>query len=175
MEAPRAIARRLVGASVVAFASTATALILWRQRRGDAYADNNHKGLGDSPRSLDLTAVPSTPSPAVFMDRFSKNKTGFDYAEFNDGNIDLKDPSFYAKRDDVIGTMVTGSSQRLANVESRSNHQPTNGIEYVEHDTSFDFYDDSSISDVSAHLLGARGSIKKDTNEAEIPLWWYNN
>jgi hypothetical protein len=160
----------IVGASIVAFASTAAALILWRQRRGDAYADDDHKGPGDSPRSLDPTAVPSTPSPAVFMDRFSKNKTKFDYAEFDDGNVDVEDPSFYADRDDVIGPTANGNGQRLANVGSRSNHQPTNDIEYAERETSFDFYDDSSVSDVSAHLLGARGSIKKDTNEAESLL-----
>ena len=160
----------IVGASVVAFASTAAALILWRQRRGDAYADDDHKGPGDSPRSLDPTAVPSTPSPAVFMDRFSKNKTKFDYAEFDDGNVDVEDPSFYAEGDDVNGPAANGNGQGLANVGSRSNHQPTNDIEYAERDTSFDFYDDSSVSDVSAHLLGARGSIKKDTNEAESLL-----
>ena len=162
----------IAGASAVAFASTAAALLLWRQRRGDAYVDDGHKKPEDSPRSLDPTAVPSTPSPAVFMDRFNKKKTQFNYAEFEDGNVDVEEPSFCAEGDAVI------SPRTNSNGRSGSNRHPTNDIEYAERDTSFDFYDDSSVSDVSAHLLGARGSIRKnDTNlsEAEsvllVQLW----
>jgi hypothetical protein len=155
----------IAGASVVALASTSAALLLWRQRRGDAYVDDDAhmKTMGDSPRSLDPTDVPSTPSPAIFMDRFSKNKTNFDYAELEDDNVNVKDPSFYAERDVVIGPPTNGDECRLANASSMSNkHQPTDDIEYAKRGASFDYHDDSSMSDVSAHLLGAKGSIRKN-------------
>ena len=125
----------IAGASAVAFASTVAALLLWRQRRGDAYVDDGHKKPEDSPRSLDPTAVPSTPSPAVFMDRFNKKKTQFNYAEFEDGNVDVEEPSFCAEGDAVI------SPRTNSNGRSGSNRHPTNDIEYAERDTSFDFYD----------------------------------
>jgi hypothetical protein len=148
----------IAGASLVALASVSAAFLLWRQRRGDVCAgEDGHKG--DSPRSHDPTTLPSTPSPAAFMDRFGKNETQFDYAEFGDNNVDVKDPSFYDAEGDLIDPPIDGDKR--GHVGSVPNyHQPTDDIEYG-HDVSFDLNDDSSVSDVSAHLLGARGSIMR--------------
>ena len=65
----------IAGASVVVFASTAAALLLYRQRHGhDSDHGGSRKRGGDSPRSLAETDAPSTPSPNVFIDRFRKKK-----------------------------------------------------------------------------------------------------
>jgi hypothetical protein len=149
----------IAGSSVIAFASMAAALLLWKQRRGDGnVGDGNSrkKPLGDSPRSLDTpTTVPGTPSPTnIFMDRFNMKKTKFDYAEFMDE--DVEDPSIYATNRIDDDAIVMNPSTNVECQQFTTNNvvglKPTLNIEYTERGGNAS---DSSVSDVSAHLLGA--------------------
>ena len=170
----------IAGSSVIAFVSIAAALLLWKQRRGDAHVgDGNSRkkpslvAAGDSPRSLDSTTVPNTPSPtSVFMDRFSMKKTKFDYAEF-EGEEDVEDPSIYATDqidDDIVmnpSTIVECQQFTTNNVVGlKPDYQPTLNIEYAERGGNAS---DSSVSDVSAHLLGA-SRMRNDSGAESLLL-----
>ena len=147
----------IAGASAICLASSAAAILLWRQRRsGDYYSDDNDPtskaNNNDSPRSFGEVTVPSTPSPTGFiMDRF-KNKKRFDYAEFDEdvGMVDAENPST-SNADGGISPMTT-----LIDNTHVHEQQPTNNIKFPECQNNS--FDDSSVSDVSAHVLGARGS-----------------
>ena len=148
----------IAGASAICLASSAAAILLWRQRRsGDYYSDDNDPtskaNNNDSPRSFGEATVPSTPSPTGFiMDRF-KNKKRFDYAEFDEdvGMVDAENPST-SNADGGIIPMTT-----LIDNTHVHEQQPTNNIKFPECQNNISF-DDSSVSDVSAHVLGARSS-----------------
>ncbi|KAL7537820.1 hypothetical protein ACHAXR_011978, partial [Thalassiosira sp. AJA248-18] len=179
----------IAGASVLVFASSAAAFILWRQRRGGeglpGIGGAHHKKPGDNldtPRSQET--VPTTPSPNVFMDRF-KNKKKFDYAEFEDDDIDVEQ-DYQHSIDSVCGAVISplitttnnnnndfvtkprNTNSRLSAV---MNHQPTNDIKFSSQYPNISF-DDSSVSDVSAHILGAKGTLKvvdANTTNADDP------
>lgn len=155
----------IAGASIIVFASSAAALLLWKQQHREEDPAGAHKKPNDSPRSLNDATVPPTPSPTVFMDRF-KNKKKFDYAEFED-DIDAEDPSSYGSPcdDAVISPLTVDNRVKLSadTIKTRTrpsvNHQPANDIKFSQfQNVSFD---DSSVSDVSAHVLGAKGTLKK--------------
>lgn len=166
----------IAGASVIAFASMAAALLLWKQRRGDTHVNDGNSrknpsfGAGDSPRSLDSTTViPGTPSPTcVFMDRFNmKKKNKFDYAEFEDE--DVEDPSIYAT-DRIDYAIVMNPSTNVECQQFTTNTavelKPTLNIEYTERGGNAS---DSSVSDVSAHLLGA-SRMRNDSGAESLLL-----
>jgi len=159
----------IAGASVLVFASSAAALLLWKQRHTEDPAGARKKP-GDSPRSLTDATVPSTPSPTVFMERFKTKKKKFDYAEFED-DVDAEDPSSTGSPCDAAISPLSDKdfAARTAptkTTRSSVNHQPANDIKFSHlQNVSFD---DSSVSDVSAHLLGAKGSLKKvDPNASQ--------
>lgn len=169
----------IASASAIAVASMAAALLLWKQRRGDTtyVNDGNSRknpsfGAGDSPRSLDSMTVPGTPSPTnIFMDRFNMKKAKFDYAEFEDE--DVEDPSIYAtdRIDDAIvmniSTNVECQQFTTTNVVGlRPDYQPTLNIEYTERSGNAS---DSSVSDVSAQLLGA-SRMRNDSGTESLLL-----
>lgn len=130
------------GAALLVAATSGAALILMRQRRQQLSEDNVKPNNEDSPRSLEETACASTPTPTNFMNGWKKKK--FDYAEFED------DPDVEAS---------TNSPSIMTPSTSKYLDQPTQDIKFSQFmNTSFD---DSSVSDVSAHLLGAKGTMKK--------------
>lgn len=136
------------GAALLVAATSGAALILLRQRRSENL--DFEKKPNDSPRSAADTA-PNTPSPGMFMDRWKKNR--FDYAEFED-DPDLEDPS----------TVSIGPGSPLQSTSKYLSSPPDNRPQDIKFsqfmNTSFD---DSSVSDVSAHILGAKGVKKADT------------
>lgn len=157
----------IAGASVICLASAAAAILLWRQRHGgDYYTDYDQKKAGDSPRSLSEATAPSTPSPTSFiMDRF-RNKKRFDYAEFEDVGMDAENSS---TNNDVVSRMTI--THNNIHEQPCVRQQPTKNTKLPEcQNISFD---DSSVSDVSAHVLGAKGSHRRVdlyANQAESLL-----
>ena len=175
----------IAGASVVVFASTAAALLLYRQRHGhDSDHGGSRKRGGDSPRSLAETDAPSTPSPNVFMDRF-KNKKKFDYAEFEDDDLveqsspevmsplTATDLNEHAREFSATGgrNAIGVSRSRMPQQQQVVDGSRINDIKFTESQNIS--FDDSSVSDVSAHVLGAKGSLrsnKTDASQAESLL-----
>jgi len=175
----------IAGASVLVFASSAAAFILWKQRHHYGGENNNfrpsQKQSGDndnsSPRSLET--VPSTPSPTVFLDRFKNSKKKkFDYAEFEDED-DERDPlsssSLGSACDAVISPLTTtiDNNRNLiaanTTTSTSSTHNPRSCSRPTIKDIKFSHFqnvsfDDSSVSDVSAHILGAKGTLKNQVN-----------
>ena len=157
----------IAGASILVFASSAAALILWKQRRRLDSHDGGHN-KPDSPRSLET--FPATPSPAVFQNRF-KNKKKFDYAEFDDEDDIEKDGSNDGAACDAVISPLTINKTDFAAANPRmtapvNTRQPTNVKIPQYPNISFD---DSSVSDVSANILGARGALKHvDANTASV-------
>jgi len=136
------------GAALLVAATSGAALILLRQRRCENL--DFEKKPNDSPRSAADTA-PNTPSPGMFIDRWKKSR--FDYAEFED-DPDLEEPS----------TVSIGPDSPLQSTSKYLSSPPDNRPQDIKFsqfmNTSFD---DSSVSDVSAHILGAKGVKKADT------------
>lgn len=132
--------------------------------------NNNNNG---SPRSQET--VPTTPSPNVFMDRF-KNKKKFDYAEFDDDDNDIeKDGSLDLEHNDpVISPLTTNKGDFATTTATIPQFSVMNNTTRQPDDIKFTQYpnisfDDSSVSDVSAHILGAKGTLKHvDANTASV-------
>ena len=168
----------IAGASVVVFASTAAALLLYRQRHGDSDQGGSRKRGGDSPRSLAETDAPSTPSPNVFTNRF-KNKKKFDYAEFEDDDLaeqsspevmsplTATDLNEHAREFSATAggqTAIGVSRSRMPQQQQVVEGSRINDIKFMESQNIS--FDDSSVSDVSAHVLGAKGSLKSNKTDA---------
>lgn len=137
----------IAGAALLFVATASASLIVFRLKHSNQQsADIQGKPTSDeSPRSLEETAVPSTPSPAIFADRWKKKK--FDYSEFHD------DPDI---EDSACAMTPTGMSPTT----SKYLDQPARDIKFSQFmSTSFE---DSSVSDVSGHMLGAKGSMKEN-------------
>ena len=140
------------GAALLVAATSGAALILLRQRRADQNHSDNRKPIADSPRSAADT-VPSTPSPGVFITSWKKKR--FDYAEFED-DPDVEDPSAIS-----VGPASPPPTTAKYFSSTTPNNRP-HDIKFSQFmNTSFD---DSSVSDVSAHIgghiLGAKGMKK---------------
>ncbi|KAL7518417.1 hypothetical protein ACHAWX_003258 [Stephanocyclus meneghinianus] len=146
----------IAGAALLLIASSSAAIIIVRLKQRSQQSEVHDKRSHDaSPRSLEETAAPNTPSPAIFSDRWKKKK--FDYAEFHD------DPDAEDSACDMTPTMTPTTSKYL--------NRPAQDIKFSQFmNTSFD---DSSVSDVSGHLLGAKGTMKngdgpkEDSSQAE--------
>ena len=154
----------IAGASVLVVASSAVALVLWRQRREDAaFWKPRHQHRDLSPRSLET--VPATPSPTAFLGRFRhKHHKTFDYAEFEDPDEEVEppSPSSASARNDVVSHVTTD------NARTTGSGPMIRDVKFVKYshfqNTSFD---DSSVSDVSANIMVAKRTPKKqDTSTA---------
>jgi hypothetical protein len=146
----------IAGAALLFIATSSAAIIIYTLKQRSQRSEVHDKPTYDaSPRSLEETAAPNTPSPAIFSDRWKKKK--FDYAEFHD------DPDAEDSACDMTPTMTPTTSKYL--------NRPAQDIKFSQFmNTSFD---DSSVSDVSGHLLGAKGTMKngdgakEDSSQAE--------
>ncbi|KAL7438189.1 hypothetical protein ACHAXH_009679, partial [Discostella pseudostelligera] len=151
----------IAGASAICLASSAAAILLWRQRRsGEYYSDNDHKKANDSPRSFGEATVPTTPSPTGFLLASFKSKKRFDYSEFDDDGMDAENPLL---NDGVVSPMSATNDnvheQPITTTSDAHHPQPTNNIKFP--DAQNVSFDDSSVSDVSAHVLGAKGNHRR--------------
>ncbi len=151
----------IAGASAICLASSAAAILLWRQRRsGEYYSDNYHTKANDSPRSFGEATVPTTPSPTGFLLASFKSKKRFDYSEFDDDGMDAENPLL---NDGVVSPMSATNDnvheQPITTTSDAHHPQPTNNIKFP--DAQNVSFDDSSVSDVSAHVLGAKGNHRR--------------
>lgn len=146
----------IAGASAICLASSAAAVLLWRQRRsGEYYSDNDQKKANDSPRSFGEATVPTTPSPTGLLLASFKSKKRFDYSEFDDDGMDAENPS------DAMVIPLTATDNNVLEQPSTI-PQPTDNIKFP--DAQNVSFDDSSVSDVSAHVLGAKGNHRRIDN-----------
>lgn len=137
----------IAGAALLFVATASASLIVFRLKHSNQQlVDIQGKPTSDnSPRSLEETAVPNTPSPTMFADRWKKKK--FDYSEFHD------DP-------DIEDSACAMASSGMSPTTPKYLDQPARDIKFSQFmSTSFE---DSSVSDVSGHMLGAKGSMKEN-------------
>jgi len=165
----------IAGASLLVVATTTAGTLLYKQRHRDLSPDGGHHDK-ESPRSLENTA-PVSPSPKSdgggLIGRIKK-KSRFDYAEFEDsrsveGMVEGgRDKSITAGADmgafsplttDRAIMSATKGEDPAADAEAGQQPQPANILFSKYQNTSFD---DSSVSDVSAQLLGAKSFAKNN-------------
>ena len=138
----------IVGAAMLFISTLSVSLIVFRMKhRGEPSELDTKPTREESPRSLESTAAPS-PSPALFADRWKKKK--FDYTEFVD------DPD----AEDSACAMTPKMSPKT----TKYLNQPARDIKFSQFmSTSFE---DSSVSDVSGHMLGATGAMKNGDDKS---------
>ena len=156
----------IAGAALLFVATSSAALLVFRLKNNSEHpSEIKSKPTSDeSPRSLEETAAPSTPSPVTLAERWKKKK--FDYTEFHD------DPDAEDSACAMSPTVTPTTSKYL-------DSQPARDIKFSQFmNTSFE---DSSISDVSVsvsgnNMLGAKGSMnengaaKEESSRAESYL-----
>ena len=137
-----------VGASLVVVASAVASFILVRQRRNHYSYAEEHKNANNlvSPTNTE----PMTPTPKSFGDRFRKKK--FDYAEFQE---DEAEPSEYDFRH------VT-TAQQQEELRSTDFVCPQD-IKFSQFQCAS--FDDSTVSDVSAHIHSAKAKSLKSIDD----------
>jgi hypothetical protein len=142
----------IAGAALLFIATSSAAMLVFRLKNSSQqHPEIQGKPTDESPRSLEETAAPSTPTP-IFSDRWKKKK--FDYAEFHD------------EAEDSACAMTPTTAKA-----SKYFDQPARDIKFSQFMSNS--FEDSSVSDVSGHMLGAKGSMKEsgaakeDSSQAE--------
>lgn len=150
----------IAGAAMLFVATASASLLVFKLKNGSQQSFELEGKPDESPRSLEETAAPSTPSPGMFADRWKKKK--FDYAEFQD------DPDAEDSACEMYPTVDVPTTSKYFG-------QPARDIKFSHFMNSS--FEDSSISDVSqCHMLGAKGSMKEneaakeDSSQAESHL-----
>ena len=149
----------IAGAALLFVATSSAALLIFRLKSSQSLEIQAKLNSNESPRSLEETAACSTPSPTMFVDRWKNKK--FNYAEFQD------DPNAEDSAGEMSPTICPTTSKYL-------NHDQPATIKFSHFMSSS--FEDSSVSDVSGHMLGTKGptkeddAVKEDSSQAESLL-----